>query len=301
MMQRATYETASPPTGRVLDVLELLAQRDRDGPRLTDVIEELGITRATAHSILTTLCDRGWASRDPTDKTFSIGTELGIAAARAESARPLAQATRHAASSLATNVRDSTSVTERVGDSLVITVFEPGADQPTLSRPGDRVPFAAPFGPAFAAWEQEADRRAWRERSGVTNVTVAERLEEQLAVTRDRGYSVERLTPAVARTAQLIGTLRGESLPMTLRQIIDEVLVEITTVGSLPDEAPDGKPYPVTALSAPVFDHHGRVVLNLAIHPFRPLTAKQIEARGRRLTSTTSAISMMDPQEEPHR
>jgi DNA-binding IclR family transcriptional regulator len=130
MMQRATSETASPPTGRVLDVLELLAQRDRDGPRLTDVIEELGITRATAHSILTTLCDRGWASRDP---------------------------------------------------------------------------------------------------------------------------------------------------------------------------APDGKLYPVTALSAPVFDHHDRVVLNLAIHPFRPLTAKQIEARGRRLTSTTSAINMMDPQEEPHR
>ena len=55
---------------------------------------ELGLTQATAHAILTTLCDRGWVSRDPVDKTYSLGPALAVVATRVETARPLAHSAR---------------------------------------------------------------------------------------------------------------------------------------------------------------------------------------------------------------
>ncbi|MBZ4561135.1 helix-turn-helix domain-containing protein, partial [Mycobacterium avium] len=49
----------------MLDVVELLARSPSARLRFSDVVRELGLTQATAHAILKTLCDRGWASRDP--------------------------------------------------------------------------------------------------------------------------------------------------------------------------------------------------------------------------------------------
>jgi hypothetical protein len=52
----------------VLDVVELLAGSGKDRLRFSDVVRELGLTQATAHAILTTLCDRGWANRGSTPR-----------------------------------------------------------------------------------------------------------------------------------------------------------------------------------------------------------------------------------------
>ena len=88
------------------------------------MVRKLGLTQATAHAILTTLCDRGWASRDPVDKTFSLGPALAAVAARVDTARPLAHTARAAALQLAAEFGYAASVVERFGDSLVITAFE---------------------------------------------------------------------------------------------------------------------------------------------------------------------------------
>src|ERR1700743_3127607 len=108
----------SPPTARVLDVVELLAGTDEDRLRFSDVVRRLDLTQATAHAILTTLCERGWVSRDPVDKTYSLGPALAVVATRVETARPLAQAARTVALDLAGQFGYATSVVERVGDSL---------------------------------------------------------------------------------------------------------------------------------------------------------------------------------------
>ncbi|MGH3968490.1 MAG: helix-turn-helix domain-containing protein, partial [Mycobacterium sp.] len=114
----------SAPTNRVLDVVELLAQPGAKAPRFSDVVRQLGLTQATAHSILTTLCDRGWASRDPVDKTFSLGPALAVVAAQVDVARPLAHAASVAALQLSGEFGYAASVVERFVDSLVITAFE---------------------------------------------------------------------------------------------------------------------------------------------------------------------------------
>jgi len=274
----------------VLDVVELLAGSGKDRLRFSDVVRELGLTQATAHAILTTLCDRGWANRDPVDKTFSLGPALAVVAARVDTARPLAHTARTAALQLADELGYATSVVERVGDSLVITAFEDAGRQ-SGGAPGDRIRYAPPFGVAFAAWDTDEQQRAWIQRSAATNAKLARRLEEVLARTRERGFDVDCTTPALTQAAQVVGTLPSDGLPDHVREITDQLLVEFTTIGFLSDDDTAHQAQPVATIAAPVFDHRGRVAMIVAVHPLQALTRKRIDSIGRRTVRVTAAIS----------
>lgn len=274
----------------MLDVVELLAGSGKDRLRFSDVVRELGLTQATAHAILTTLCDRGWASRDPVDKTFSLGPALAVVAARVDTARPLAHTARTAALQLADELGYATSVVERVGDSLVITAFEDAGRQ-SGGAPGDRIRYAPPFGVAFAAWDTDEQQRAWIQRSAATNAKLARRLEEVLARTRERGFDVDCTTPALTQAAQVVGTLPSDGLPDHVREITDQLLVEFTTIGFLSDDDTARQAQPVATIAAPVFDHRGRVAMIVAVHPLQALTRKRIDSIGRRTVRVSAAIN----------
>jgi DNA-binding IclR family transcriptional regulator len=272
----------------VLDVIELLAAPTEDRLRFSDVARELGLTQATAHAILTTLCDRGWVNRDPIDKTFSLGPALAVVATRVETARPLAHSARITALNLAGEFGYATSVVERVGDSLVITAFE-DAGRRSSGAPGERIRYAPPFGVAFAAWDTDEEQRAWIQRGAATNSALAARLEAVLAHTRDRGFDVDCTTPALTRAAQVVGTLPSDGLPAHVREITDQLLAEFTTIGFLSDDAPR-RAQPVATIAAPVFDHHGRVTMIVAVHPLQDLTRKRIDSIGRRTVHVTTNL-----------
>jgi DNA-binding IclR family transcriptional regulator len=253
------------------------------------VARELGLTQATAHAILTTLCDRGWASRDPVDKTFSLGPALAVVAARVDTARPLAHTARTAALQLADEFGYATSVVERVGDSLVITAFEDPGRQ-SRGAPGDRIRYAPPFGVAFAAWDTDEQQRAWIQRSAATNAEFARRLEEVLARTRERGFDVDCTTPALTQAAQVVGTLPSDGLPDHVREITERLLVEFTTIGFLTDADTARQAQPVATIAAPVFDRRGRVPMIVAVHPLQDLTRKRIDSIGRRVARVTTNL-----------
>jgi DNA-binding IclR family transcriptional regulator len=272
----------------VLDVIELLAAPTEDRLRFSDVARELGLTQATAHAILTTLSDRGWVNRDPIDKTFSLGPALAVVATRVQTARPLAHSARITALNLAGEFGYATSVVERVGDSLVITAFE-NAGRRSSGAPGERIRYAPPFGVAFAAWDTDEEQRAWIQRGAATNSALAARLEAVLAHTRDRGFDVDCTTPALTRAAQVVGTLPSDGLPAHVREITDQLLAEFTTIGFLSDDAPR-RAQPVATIAAPVFDHHGRVTMIVAVHPLQDLTRKRIDSIGRRTVHVTTNL-----------
>jgi DNA-binding IclR family transcriptional regulator len=274
----------------VLDVVELLAGSGTERLRFSDVVRELGLTQATAHAILTTLCDRGWASRDPVDKTYSLGPALAVVAARVDTARPLAHTAHTAALQLADEFGYPTSVIERIGDSLVITAFEDAGRQ-SRGAPGDRIRYAPPFGVAFAAWDTDEQQRAWIQRSAANNAEVARRLEEVLASTRERGFDVDCTTPALTQAAQVVGTLPSDGLPDHVREITERLLVEFTTIGFLTDDDTARQAHPVATIAAPVFDHRGRVPMIVAVHPLQALTRKRIDSIGRRTARVTAALS----------
>jgi DNA-binding IclR family transcriptional regulator len=273
----------------VLDVVELLAGPGNERLRFSDVVRKLGLTQATAHAILTTLCARGWASRDPVDKTFSLGPALAAMSARMDDARPLAHTARTAALQLAGEFGYAVSVVERFGDSLVITAFEDGGRQ-SGGAPGDRIRYAPPFGVAFAAWDTDEEQRAWIQRSAATDSALARRLEDVLARTRERGFDVDCTTPALTRAAQVVGTLPSDGLPAHVREITDQLLAEFTTIGFLSDDDASRQAQPVATIAAPVFDHARRVAMIVAVHPLRDLTRKRIDSIGRRMVQVTTNL-----------
>lgn len=280
----------SAPTGRVLDVIELLATTGNERLRFSDVVSALDLTQATAHAILTTLCDRGWLIRDPVDKTFALGPGLAVVAARTESARPLAHAARIAAQELSQLLGYAASVIERVADELVITAFE-GAGPRPAGTPGDRIRYAPPFGVAFAAWDSAAEQRAWIRRAPGSGEALAERLVEVLGQTRERGFDVDWTTPDLTRAAQMVGSLPSDGLPEHVRGITDQLLAEFTTIGLTAAGDAAGKSQPVATIAAPVFDVHGRVALILAVHPLQPMTARQVDTAGQRVRRAADRLS----------
>ncbi|BBX89444.1 putative transcriptional regulator, IclR family protein [Mycolicibacterium boenickei] len=278
----------SAPTGRVIDVIELLAGSGDTPLRFSDVVSALNLTQATAHAILKTLCDRGWLIRDPADKTFSLGPGLAVVSTRTEAARPLAHAARIAAQELSHQLGMAASVVERAGNELVITAFEgagPGGP------PTDRIRYAPPFGVAFAAWDSPAEQRAWIDRAPTASDALTERLVEVLAQTRDRGFDVDWTTPDLTRAAQVVGALPSDGLPEHVRDITDQLLAEFTTIGLAPAGDAARRAQPVATIAAPVFDAQRGVALILSVHPLRPMTSRQVETTGRRVRRAADRVS----------
>lgn len=289
--------STSAPTARVLDVVELLARSSNARLRFSDVVRELDLTQGTVHAILKTLCDRGWASRDPVTKTFTLGPALAVVAARMDNARPLAHAARAAALRLSRDVGYAGSVVERFGESLVVTAVEGDPATQPAGIPGDRIPYTPPFGVPFAAWDTDEEQREWIRRGAGNNIDRARRLEHVLARTRERGFDVDWTTPALAQAVQVVGTLDSNAMPTPVRHILDQLLVEFTTIGFLSDDNPGRRKQPVVTIAAPVFDARGHVTLMLAVHPLATLSARQIQLIGNKLVVETAAIT--EAQQHP--
>lgn len=276
--------STSAPTTRALDIVELLARPGNSGLRFSDITRELALTQATAHAILKTLHDRGWVSRDPVDKTYTLGPALALIAARIDASRPVTAAAKAAIQCISAAVGYPASVLERVGDSLVITAFDGGA----ASVPGDRIPYAPPFGVAFAAWDSADGQREWTERAAASNGELAQRLRQVLAQTRDRGFDIDWTTPALAEAARLMGDATVD-LPDSVRHLMDRLLVEFTTIGLLDHDT--GRP--VATISAPVFDQHGGVGLILAVHPLCALPVDEVDRIGSRLVTEAGTVAQL--------
>ena len=281
---------SSAPTERVIDVVELLSRSSTDGLRFSDVVRELDLSQATAHSILKTLCDRGWVTRDPVRKTFALGLKLAVIAERMDSVRPLAALAREAIGRLAASIGVPASVVERTGDDLVITAFENPEGKSDTILAHDRIPYTPPFGIACAAWDSMEEQEAWIQRGALGDGPLAERLRSVLAQTRDRGYDVDWMTPALAQAAHAIGSLSGETVPRNLRAVIDQLRVEFISANLLSDDGASGA-HPIATISAPVLDDADRVRLIVGIHPLRHMTSREVRSAAKPLLREIARIN----------
>ena len=96
-------DNPSPTAGaqslrRSLQLLRLLAERQEDGAKLSEVMEASGLERSTAHRLLSCLVEERFAERDETTKAYRLGIDamqLGFASMRrvplVDTCRPLMQ------------------------------------------------------------------------------------------------------------------------------------------------------------------------------------------------------------------
>jgi DNA-binding IclR family transcriptional regulator len=275
----------------VVEIIELLAGRRDEATRLSDIVKALELNQATAYVIMKELVETGWVRRDPVTKTFAIGGTLVSLAKQIDQSPSALHAAARAA---AADTGYAASVSERTGNELVIIAFiagDDGHEDQWHAAAGDRLPFAAPFGPSYAAWEPDDERVAWIQRSGVTSPEFHAQLERFLDDTSTQGFSVERMSPEMVSAIPVMTKLQAEALSESMRDHLQHVLLEMMAAPTSSADASGRQRHYVGAITAPVFGAAGRVTHNISVHPFANLSPRKIEQIGRRLRSAADTIS----------
>lgn len=270
----------SPPTRRVVAVMELLAGRPDARITLADICRDLGISRSTGHAILHTLCACGWVIRDPLTGKYSLGPAM---ARIWRQAAPLHRILREPLQQFAVSIDMPVCMSEvRDGSIVVVDAAAVGPAQPPVPA-GVRLPFIAPFGREFVAWAPHADRTAWVEAAGPVNDVFRARIGKVLKEIKSRGYGIERLSDPLLRVYTALQALDDGVLRDPISARLAAALADLTIVDFLPGEFAEADSCALATISAPVFDPAGSVVMSVSAQPYRRLRADEVRDIGARV------------------
>ena len=156
MPARESSRRASPPTERVVAVLDFLAQHPHDRFGLSELARRLGLSKPTCLGIVSTLTESGYLVRDSQDKTYRLGPaliSLGHTAQESMRVNPAArEELRRLSAIYGTTAALSGVVDDRI--TLLELVAPPAADAGV--RVGQSYPFAPPVGLMFVLWDDDA-------------------------------------------------------------------------------------------------------------------------------------------------
>lgn len=269
----------SPPTRRVVAVVELLAAAAEAPMTLAEICRELRISRSTGHAIMASLCASDWVLRDPLSGRYSIGPGLP----RPSAVNTLmSQMLRGPLRQLCSAIGVATSIAEVRGDFLVVVeATAPDSTRPPV-RAGQRMPFVAPFGREFVAWAPVAVREKWWDAAGPVNDVYRARMPKILDEIRERGYGIERLSDPLLRVFAALLALPDGDGPDPVSARLAGAVADLTIVDFLPGELAQIAEHPVATISAPIFDALGNVVMTVSAQPYSHLTlpeARDIASR----------------------
>ena len=281
---------ASPPTERVVAVLDFLTEHPHDRFGLSELARRLTLSKPTCLGILTTLTDARYLVRDARDKTYSLGPRLislGHTAQESMRVNPAAREELHRLSvSFDTTAALSAVIDDRI--TLLELVGPPGADVGV--RVGQSYPFAPPVGLMFVLWDDEALRSWLAKEPTIPLRTDTERLELVIAECRASGYLVERLTPTGRRLYALMAGMSA-TMPQELRALIGEVISDVGERVYLRGEGVARQRQDISVISAPVFDHRRRQAMVVSLQIGRALTDAEIIKRARGLVASADSLT----------
>lgn len=249
-------ERRSPPTERVTQVLNLLAEHAGAPLPLAVIAERLDLSKPTCLGILTTLTETGFAHRTE-DKTYRLGpalTRIGRAAEGSIAPLDVLVPFLHTLHKdlglgcLLTTLRDGDLVV--VGRVGAITVGGP------RDLVGERFPAIPPLGLPELLWSSDQVVDSWLDQPPLLPVAARRStLRRIVREARASGFLIERLTETPAARndvlADLVTSGMSEAVITTLRRYLPDVdWAEFTA--SVPEGTTD-----VGTIHAPVHDHHG--------------------------------------------
>lgn len=306
-MERRARATgrASPPTERVVQVLDFLAGRPEDRFGVSELARRLGLSKPTCLGIVTSLTDAGYLVRDPGDKTYRLGPSLITLGHKAQESMRVSPAAREQLRLLSARFGVTAALSGVIDDRItLLDLVAPAGARPGVEV-GQSYPFAPPVGLMFVLWDDEA-LRAWLAKEPTIPLrTDTERLNRVIDVCRVDGYLVERLTPGGRRLYSLMAGMSA-TLPDELRALLGEMISDIGERVYLRDEnGIEGKRRTarsdISVISAPVFDHYQRQVMVASMHIGRALTDTEITERAKALVATADAVTAQLAGVQPKR
>ncbi|MCX2933063.1 helix-turn-helix domain-containing protein [Mycobacterium sp. CVI_P3] len=281
----APRQGLSPPTERVIAVLELLGREPATQFSLAEICRRLDISRATGHVVLTTLAAHEWAIRDPATGRYGWGPAI------AALARPTAaQLHRADLQRLAHATGMHVSLARREGATLVVidTVGE-HLRGPRIAS-GMRTPFVAPIGRDYVAWSSAEVQEQWLRAIGTPSREFRERMTAVLAEIRQRGFVVERLTREYVRVYTALRALSADGEVDDITTQLAGAYANLAVIDILDDELGRAAAHSIATVSAPVRDTDGSVAFVVMVAAFTTLTGPAIRDLGARVRTAAQAV-----------
>jgi DNA-binding IclR family transcriptional regulator len=282
---------ASPPTQRVLTILDFLAQHPHDRFGLSALARRLELSKPTCLGILTTLTESGYLVRDAQDKTYRLGPRLISLGHTAQESMRVDPAAREELRRLSVTYSSVAALSAVIDDRITLLelVGPPGADVGV--RVGQSYPFTPPVGLMFVLWDDEALRDWLAKEPTVPLRTDTRRLDRVITECRASGYLVERLTPGGRRLYALMAGM-SSTLPDELRALLGELVSDVGDRVYLRSEGTARQRHDVSVISAPVYDHHRRQAMVVSLQIGRALTDAEITKRARGLMATADVLTV---------
>jgi len=284
-LERPQSQAPSPPTERVIAVIELLGSEPARQFTLAEICRSLAISRATGHAILTTLTAHDWVTRDPVTAEYAWGPAI---ASLAKPANALMY--RGDLQALAAEAGTQVYLTRKEGGTLVIV--ETAGECLTGPRisPGLRTPLVAPFGRDYVAWSSAETQKAWLEAIGQPDPGLRRRMTAVLKEIRQRGFVVERLTREYVRVYTALRALSGDGEIDMITTQLARAFADLTTIDVLSSEMDDTASHSVATISAPITDTSGSVIMSVTAAAFTTLDSDAIRALGDKVRHTAHRI-----------
>lgn len=290
MPQPASSTRSSPPTQRVVAILDFMAEHPHDRFGLSELARHVGLAKPTCLGIVTTLTESGYLVRDSRDKTYRLGPSLIALGHIAQESMRVSPAAREELRRLSGTFSTTAALAAVVDDRITLLelVGPPGADVGV--RVGQSYPFAPPVGLMFVLWDDDA-LRDWLSRAPTIPLrTDTQRLHRVIAECRTAGYLVERLTPGGRRLYALMAGMSSK-LPDELRALLGELISDIGERVYLRSEAEARQRHDISVISAPVYDHHRRQIMVVSLQIGRAMTDSEIARHAKGLTATADALT----------
>ena len=290
----------SPQTDRLIAVIDLLASREGEGLTLSDIARRLGLSPVTCHPMLASLLKAGWLVRHPSRKTYRLGPALAVIGTAAAAGFTAADLCHPVMVELEQELNLSClALVPGENHATIVDIVRASPHHDPTMRIGDQVPLHPPLGMAYIAWQDRKAVTRWLNRAG-NEAEAKERYEELLAVTRDRGYSIDLAMPnggnlreLLSRFDQPLPASRDLSTSTQLLALLEQFAKQISVDQAFaPVDLDPDRLYGLGSVSAPVFGRDGDIVLLLALRGFDVEVAGRDARRiGERLVERADAIS----------
>ena len=264
-------ERRSPPTERVIRLLDLLARRPSEGLSLSELSRRLDISKATGLGIAAALTRAGYLARTDDTKTYTLGPALlGLGRAASEAFSSLTFA-RPELRRLNQELGVAASASTLAGDKIVLLDRTgPQGELDRMLQPGQRYPYTPPSGCVLAAWLSDAEIAEWL--ADYPEVSMDESLEDLRALVdtvRERGYIVERMSDLSVGALTMLAGLDGHDIPAPAAAAIANMVSNLADRHYVARHLRPGGHYSVTFVASPSFDAEGRPDLLLGLLVFR--------------------------------
>ncbi len=205
---------------RVLDVLELLAQRGQDMSH-TDMSEALGIPKSSLTQLLRNLTARGYLDYSAVSRGYRLGEAVSRLAGRALQGRSILGIVEPVLAEITDACRESSAFNQLSGmQSEVVASVSSSQRLVSHMRKGDLAPlYATSGGKALLAFMPEAEREAYLRSvkfEAVTPNTIRseKELRKQIRAVRETGvaYVTEEFTPGICGVAMPVLSSAGMAL-----------------------------------------------------------------------------------------